>query len=407
MVDPEVVRQIRTLAALKWGSKRIARELGIAKNTVKRYLRLEAALPVQVRPNARRLDADRRELARRLFATVAEGNAVVVTRELRRAGIQVGVRAVQRLVAPDRRAKLVAEAATVRFETKPGQQMQIDFGQKWVTIAGERVRVHLLVAVLSYSRRIYVKAFASERGDDWREGIAGAFRHFGGVPAELLCDNARALVAARDRETQTVTFHPAFAAFCKDWDVVPRACGPYRARTKGKTESGVKYAKRNGLAGREFASFADLEAHLEAWMSEADARVHGTTFERPVDRFAAELRALRQLPVRPLVARVVRLQRQVPNDALVNVDTVRYSVPHDLVRQAVEVDVGDQIIRVFHAGQLVALHNRSFERHARVIDPEHFRGLWRLTEPETAASAPDGGLAALGRSLTAYAEVIG
>ena len=407
MVDPEVIRQIRTLKALKWGSKRIARELGIARNTVKRYLRLDEEVPTQVRPQAQRLGDEQRELARRMYATIAEGNAVVVTRELNRKGIEVGVRTVQRILAPDRQAKRVAEAVTVRFETKPGQQMQIDFGQKKVVIGGEKVKVHLLVAVLGYSRRIYVQAFLAERGDDWREGVANAFRHFGGVPSEVLCDNARALVVARDRETQTVTFHPAFKAFCKDWDVVPRACAPYRARTKGKTESGVKYAKRNGLAGREFESFAHLQAHLAEWMLEADQRIHGTTNERPADRFEkCERHALRPLPQRPLVARVIRLRRVVANDALVDVDTVRYSVPHGLVRQSVEVDLGEQLVRVFHDGQVVAIHERSFERHARIVDPEHFRGLWRLQTTQESSRPTDGGLAALGRSLAVYEEVV-
>lgn len=406
MVDPEIIRQIRTLKALKWGSKRIARELGIARNTVKRYLRLVEEVPTQVRPHAQRLDNEHRELARRMYATIAEGNAVVVTRELNRKGIKVGVRTVQRVLAPDRQAKRTADAVTVRFETKPGQQMQIDFGQKKVAIGGEKVKVHLLVAVLGYSRRIYVQAFLAERGDDWREGVANAFRHFGGVPNEVLCDNARALVVARDREAGTVTFHPAFKAFCKDWDVVPRACAPYRARTKGKTESGVKYAKRNGLAGREFTSFAHLQAHLAEWMLEADQRVHGTTNERPTDRFEQfERHALRPLPQRPLVSRVVRLRRMVANDAHVDVDTVRYSVPYGLARQSVEVDLGEQLVRVFHDGQVVATHERSFERHARIVDSEHFRGIWRLQETHD-SPPPDGGLAALGRSLAVYEEVV-
>src|SRR5437867_2714150 len=149
--------------------------------------------------------------------------------------------------------------------------MQVDFGQKRVRIGERTVVVHLLVAVLSYSRRIFVKAFLAERGDDWREGIAEAFRHFGGVPRTVLGDNARALVVRHDRGAQTVVFHRAYLAFCRDWDVVPRACGPYRARTKGKTESGVKYVKRNALAGRSFPSFAALGAHLVQWMREADS----------------------------------------------------------------------------------------------------------------------------------------
>src|SRR5205085_2044334 len=162
----------------------------------------------QERPEARCLDDEERRRAVSLFHGAAERNAVVVATMLREEGVDASVRTVQRAVAKRRREVRAAQVATVRYETAPGHQMQIDFGQKWVSIAGQMVRVYLLVAVLSYSRRIYVQAFLSERQDDWREGIAGAFRHFGGVVSTLLGDNARALVEQRDRETGVVTFHP-------------------------------------------------------------------------------------------------------------------------------------------------------------------------------------------------------
>ena len=109
------------------------------------------------------------------------------------------------------------------------------------------------------------------------------------------------LVRARDRATGTVIFHPAYVAFCRDWDVQPRACAPYRARTKGKTEAGVKYVKRNALAEQAFDSFAALEEHLAAWMPIADQRRHGTTHEAPIDRFERDERVmLRPLPARAL-----------------------------------------------------------------------------------------------------------
>jgi transposase len=407
MVEPEIIRQIRDLAARGWGAKRIARELEVARNTVRRYLRGGLEAEVQVRPGSRRLDEDGRAEARQLYAGLAGGNAVVVARELRRRGVEASVRTVQRVVADQRREKLAEDAASVRFETDPGEQMQIDFGQKQVRIGGVPTRVHLLVAVLCHSRRLFVKAFLSERQDDWREGIAAAFRHFGGVPRTLLGDNARALVAGRDRETCTVTFHPAYAAFCRDWGVIPRACQPYRARTKGKTESGVKYVKRNGLAEREFASFEALEAHLAAWMVEADQRIHGTTHERPLERFERDERhALRPLPARPVPVREQRLRRRVAHDALVDVDTVRYSVPHRLVRDNVEVALGEREVRIYHGRELVARHERSFEPHARVIDKAHYEGLWR-TRPAPIASVPSQSpLEALGRSLADYAAVL-
>jgi len=407
MVEPEVVQHMRQLVKLGWGSKRISRTLGIARNTVKRYLREGAAAEVQVRPGARCLDEARRAQAVELFGGAAEGNAVVVQQLLADEGVEASVRTVQRAVEERRRELTASAVATVRFETVPGRQMQIDFGQKQVRIAGEWVRVYLLVAVLSHSRRIFVKAFLAERQDDWREGIAAAFRHFGGVPQEVLGDNAKALVLEHNRAAQTVVFHPGYLAFCKDWDVVPRACGPYRARTKGKTESGVKYAKRNGLAGREFESFAALETHLVEWMALADQREHGTTHEAPAVRFERDERhALRPLPLRPPVARERRVTRKVANDSLVDVDTVRYSVPHQLVKQSVEVLVGDSQVTIFLGREVVARHARSTEPHSKVTDPAHYEGLWRT--PAQTEVAPSGGkeLAEYGRSLSEYADVV-
>ena len=137
--------------------------------------------------------------------------------------------------------------------------------------------------MLGYSRRIFVRASLSQRQDDWREGLAGAFRHFGGVPQTLLIDNAGALVVgprSRSRHRSHSTRRsPRSAATGAS---TSRACRPYRARTKGKTESGVGYVKRNALGRAERSRvFAALEAHLARWMVDADQRVHGTTHERP------------------------------------------------------------------------------------------------------------------------------
>ena len=381
--------------------------LGVARNTVRRYLR-GARAEVQEHLAARRLDEAARAEALRLYDGEAEGNAVVVARLLREQSIAASVRTVQRAVEERRRSQRASQVATVRFETAPGEQMQVDVGQRLVSIAGNLVRVFFVCAVLGFSRRLFVRAFLSARQDDWREGIAGAFERFGGVPRTLLIDNDGALVIGRDEATQTARLHPAFAAFCRDFGVEARVCRPYRARTKGKTESGVKYVKRNAIAGRAFGSFAEFAGHLDGWMREADERVHGTTHERPIDRFRREeAAALRPLPANPLPLRERHLHRKVANDALVDVDTVRYSVPHRLVRTGVEVLVGQSEVRIYSGAELVATHARTIEPHTSVIDFAHYRGLWRAPPQLPAAESPRA-LESLGRSLADYeAAVLG
>src|SRR5688572_23927776 len=159
VIEGEVVTAIRALAGRGVGKKTIAREVGVAVNTVRRYLREPIAAGQQIRPAARRLTEEWRQQARALYAGPAGGNAVVVQRLLSERGLTISVRTIERAVADIRRARQVAQLATVRVETVPGDQLQIDFGQKRVRVAGAWMRVFLLVAVLGYSRRLFVKAF--------------------------------------------------------------------------------------------------------------------------------------------------------------------------------------------------------------------------------------------------------
>ena len=306
------------------------------------------------------------------------GNADVVRQELAAEhGIAVSLRTVERAVAPLRRELLAEALATVRFETPPGRQLQIDFGERQVRIGEESIRAYLFVATLGYSRRIFVRAFRHERQASWFEGIEGAFQHFGGRPAELLLDNARALVERHDPATREVVFNERFHAFAAYWDVRPHACAPYRARTKGKDERGVGYVKRNAIAGRRFASWSEMEGHLARWMREvADLRVHGTTGEMPQARFEREeAAALRPAGNKPPFGQLRDLTRRVQNDGCVDVDTNHYSVPWQLIGAGVGVVIcgGEVVIR--HAGMEVARHTQRHGRRERAVALAHLRGI--------------------------------
>lgn len=405
---PDDVETMRRLQGLGWGTKRIAAELGCSRNTVRRWLSI-GRWEGYGRPRRRSaLDGLESWLEER-FRRHA-GNADVVHQELAAEhGIAVSLRTVERAVAGWRRDLAATARATVRFETPPGRQLQIDFGERRVEIAGELVRVHLFVATLGYSRRRYVQAFRCERQASWLAGIEGAFVHFGGVPEEVLLDNPRALVVHHDAATREVRFHERFLAFASYWGFRPRACAPYRARTKGKDERSVGYVKRNAIAGRSFASWETFEAHLAQWVREvADVRVHGTTGETPLARFAAEVQALRPLAGKPPFEQIRELVRQVGADCAVEVDTNAYSVPWRLLGESVQVQITRGRVRVLHAGGEVALHDeRTGLRRQRVVDPAHFEGVAGFRSPVRREAASEPIAPALLRPLAEYEQLAG
>ena len=411
MRTPDEVAVMLRLRALGWGARRIARELGISRNTVRRYVEGGGWAAYRKPERARALNGLEDWLVERLRRH--RGNAEVVRQDLaREKDVSVSLRTVERAVAGHRQELRAQARATVRFETPPGRQLQIDFGETKVEIGGAPVRVYLFVATLGWSRRCYVQAFRHERQSAWFDGVEGAFAHFDGAPREVLLDNARALVDRHDAATREVRFNERLLAFARYWGFTPRACAPFRARTKGKDERGVGYVKHNAIAGHGFASWAALEGHLAWWMREiADVRVHGTTGEAPIARFDREERAaLRPLEGRPPFRQVRDLIRRVQSDCCVEVDTNAYSVPWRLIGETVRVVVAGGRVGIHHGGAEVAAHPESAGRRQRLIEAAHFAGVSQApkTVPSPDAARPEPPLAAdLLRPLAQYEQAIG
>lgn len=371
MLGADRVREILARVQRRDPIKTMARELGVDRNTVKRWSRLGMWQPRQSPPRGRQLTPFTAFIAQR--GPEVGWNGKVLHRELQRLGFTGGYLQVQRYIQPLRDRRHWSTIATVRFETAPGHQGQIDFGQTRVWIGERPEVVPLFVFTLGYSRRLWTGAYPHERLQAVRDGHERAFRHFGGVPLECLYDNPRTLVLGR-RDGQ-VLWHPVFEDFTGYYGFSPRACRPYRAQTKGKVESGVKYVKRNALAGRRFASWEALQAWLDEWTATiADVRVHGTTHERPCDRFAQE--ALTPVGARPPYRYERVLLRRVPTDALVSIAAARYSVPVQYVGTTVTVQETSTTYEIFSEGTCIARHAKA-PRHAVVMEPAHYRGLLR------------------------------
>jgi transposase len=413
MRTPDEVAAMLRLRALGWGERRIATALGCSRGAVRRHLVAGEWASYRKPRRGKRLDGLEAWLEERFLRH--RGNADVVRQDLAREhGVRVSLRTVERALK-GLRGWLAAEArATLRFETPPGRQLQIDFGETRASIGGEFVKLHLFVATLGYSRRLFVRAFRHERRSAWFDGMEAAFRCFGGVPHEVLFDNPRALVVQHDAATREVRFTERLLGFARYWGFRPRACAPYRARTKGKDERGVGYVKHNAIAGRRFDSWAALEGHLDGWVREiADERIHGTTGEAPAARFLREeAGALRPLDGRPPFDPTRELIRRVRTDATVEVDTNSYSVPWRLIGETVAVTVAGGRISVHHGGGEVASHGEIAGRRQRAMVAAHLEGVAGLRWPPVptrrpAAPAPAPDEPDLLRPLAEYEQAAG
>jgi transposase len=362
LIDESVFGAIRALREQGHSRKAIARELGLDIKTVRKWL--SRSWTAQVRPGRSRSVAPY-EAFLRARAPEVGWNGSVLYREVVAQGFTGSYPTVSRALRPWRAEVLQDSRSTVRFETEPGEQAQVDWGTARVWLGEQRLPVHFFVMVLGFSRRVYVRGYLGEGLEPLLDGHARAFEHFGGRTETILYDNPRTIVQAKDETAGTVVCNATFKDRMDFYGVTIRLCRYYRARTKGKVESGVKYVKRNGLAGRRFADLDALNAALLVWCAEvADQRVHGTTHEIPAERFArAEQAALIAVDARPPAPRELIRVQQVPSDGLVPVLANRYPVPLAWAGLAVRVHIRAEEIVLVRDGDEPLVYERLLAKY--------------------------------------------
>lgn len=293
--------EIKVLMRRGVGIREMARELGCSRNTIRRYVREAAAVrygPRLARPA--KLDLYKDYLLERIHAARPHWiPAVVLLREIKERGYAGGITQLKEFLKLHRQTK---SEPLIRFETAPGQQMQVDFTH----IRRGRDPLLAFVATLGYSRASWVCFTSNERADTLCGCLERAFGYFGGVPEHVLFDNAGTVVIERDGYGEgRHRWHGKMLALADTYGFTPRLCRPYRARTKGKVERFNGYLKGSfcvPLAAtlRQTGLRLDVEAanaHVGRWLAEvANTRLHGTTGERPDRRMALERHALLPLP---------------------------------------------------------------------------------------------------------------
>jgi transposase len=331
----------RALRATGLAKAEIARQLGYDVKTIRMWLRRN--WKPQQRRRQKRLDVH--EAFLRARAPEVGFNTAVLFREVCALGYEGTQGTVGRYIHAWR--PRADTQAVERFETAPGEQAQVDWGSTNVWIGEKAVRVHVFAMVLGYSRRIFAYAYLHERLSNLLDAHERAFAYFGGRTRTILYDNPRTIVHEKNAVTGEIQWNEKFRDRMRFYGVEVRLCQYYRAQTKGKIENGVKYVKRNALAGRCFRSLEDLNDWMLEWCGHvADDRVHGTTHEVPRVRFdLAEAGALIAVDGRPAPPLERAVTRVVPRDTLVAVETNRYPVPLGWVGRTVDVRVaGEEVV---------------------------------------------------------------
>jgi len=376
MLNKEDYAVIKALKQRGVYNKDIAAEIGVHPKTVSRALK-RGSEPQRPSPERESKLEPYKATVDRLL-TEGVWNAVVIYREIQAEGYAGKPTILREYIAPKR--ALRSGRATVRFETKPGQQLQSDWGEIETTIAGEEVKVHFQVNELGYSRRFHFWCTDSHDAEHTYEGLIRSLEYFGGVPEEVLVDNQKAAVLEH-KGRERVRFNERFVDLAGHYGFVPKACRPYRARTKGKDERMVGYIKHHFFVRYQaFESWVHLNQLAEQWLAqEADPRVHGTVHEVVAERFKREAPTLGPLPASRYDTSY-RETRQVSWDSYVDVRGNRYSVPSELVGQTVVVRIGlDDTLRVYHQETLVASHTLQPAQQGWVTVAEHHARLWQAT----------------------------
>ena len=355
----------------------IARQLGIDRKTVRRYIERGLEPPTYgPRPRRpKRTDPFLPYLRERLAAYPGL-TAVRLWRELRERGYVGGYTAVKRTVREIRPEPV--KPFEIRFETPPGAQAQVDFARFEVVFTDEpgvtRI-VWLFSMVLGFSRLIWARFVVHQDLQAVLRCHIAALEAIGGVPHEILYDRMKTAVIGEDPDG-LVVYNRALLDLARHYGYQPRACRPYRAKTKGKVERPFRYIREDFFLARSFRDLEDLNIQLQQWLDTvANPRVHATTRRVVNEAFAEERSALRPLPLAPYQA-VLRLERRVSHEGMVCVGGNLYSVPDTTRRRVLDVHVLAGSIRIFEDGALIACHAPLEGRGEKRLDPAHRKIPW-------------------------------
>jgi transposase len=374
MLGGRTVKQLLELHGAGASIRGIASTLSISRNTVRKYLRSpELPQPTPRTSRQSKLDPYGEHVRQRLADGIE--NCQVLLRELRERGYTGGYTILKEFVHPLRRRPSVQ--GTMRFETAPSEQAQVDFGScAYTASTGGPRRIWAFTMVLSWSRMLYVEFVRRADTSTFLRCHLHAFDAFGGIPQRCLYDRTKLVVLGTD-EGGAPLWNARFLDFALRLGVEAKLCHAYRPQSKGRVESGIKYVKGNFWPGVRFTDLEDLNRQARAWCATvANVRVHGTTQERPVDRWATERAVLHPLPAPERLASFLTEERRVGRDGFVQWDGAWYGLPWPWrPGQSVAVQARGDLVELWTGTTRQAVYPRGMRPGQRQTHPQQWAGL--------------------------------
>ena len=270
--------------------------------------------------------------------------------------------------------KKLNEKATVRFETTPGLQGQVDwafFENFRVYHNGEYKKLYCFLMILGYSRMRYIEFVTDMSTSTLIRCHINAFRYFGGYPEEILYDNMKQVVIKILLKQSDSELNKQFEDFAGFYGYKPVLCRPYRGQTKGKIERTVAFVRDNFMTGIKYSSLNDLNSQALAWSNKVNGKVHGTTNEIPFERLKKE-------PLLPLKREYIIDKinvRRVGKDCLISYAQNWYSVPSEYIGKDVAVITLNNTLSAYYQGKQIALHKISYNKKDMIVNKEHYKNM--------------------------------
>lgn len=373
MIDKRTIFEIHRLNDLGWSARKIARDLRLARTTVKKYLEEPAQSVVRRAHRGSKLDPYR-ELIDQFLEQDPEVKAPVVVQRLQSKGFD-GKISIVRDYIQKKRGRIKHREPFIRFESPPGKQVQIDWGHfGTLSYDDTKRKLYALAVTESHSRMLYVEFTHSQKQEALHQSLVNAFHFFGGTPEQIVVDNM--LTAVIERQGAMIRFNEAFLDFLRVFKIVPRACNVRAPHEKGKVENSIKYLRGNFWPLRTFTNLTDVNNQARQWLDTvANVRIHQTTGKRPTDLFSkARLRTLPELlpdcreTCHPLVHK----------DFAVRFDGNTYTVPPWTIGRKSTLKADNTTVTIYHHQRVIATHNRCWKRKERIEIPSHREQVQKL-----------------------------